>query len=135
MKTRAEIEGKLKELKEYLSECESRCVTSTSAKWQIKFLEGVLNELDRVPEVWAYIKGKVGPFYYAEDRKILKEKQDEFYQKNMRGKNKNSEKYKKLDEEYKKMEVPDYDEISWDFYLTLGWVMGEKDAHGEVINI
>lgn len=32
MKTRVEIENKLKELKEYLSECESRCVTSTSAK-------------------------------------------------------------------------------------------------------
>lgn len=117
MRSVEEIKAKQKELEEYLQECESRCVTSTTAKHQIEFLVAVISHLERgeeqdVTNIWKYYKTTIGPIYYYDDRKILEQKQEEFYNHNLRGKNCNSKRYQQLWEEYKALDVRNYCEFT-----------------------
>lgn len=140
MRSVEEIKAKQKELEEYLQECESRCDTSTSAKHQIEFLAAITSQLERgeeqdVTNAWEFYKTTIGPIYYYDDRKILKQKQEDFYNHNLRGKNCNSKRYQQLWEEYKALDVRNYCEFTWNQYLVLGWIFAENDSHGKPINI
>lgn len=136
MKSEEEIKSKLNELRAYLDECESRGVTSISAKYGIQYLEAVLQSTnEEVEKAWEHAKRTVEPFYYATDREVLKKKQEDFYNKNLKGKSRNSKKWDELWKQYISMDVREYSDITWSYYVTLGWVMGEKDAHGELLEV
>lgn len=82
MKTKEDIENKIIELQEYLKEHHN-----SSRELAVKYLKAILNSTpEEIEKYYNYIDKKVSPVKTFEQRKILKEKAEEFYNKNLKGK-------------------------------------------------
>lgn len=136
MKTVTEINNKIRKIQRYLDECELKGVCSTGCEISLHYLKCILESSeDEVARWWISIKEKVAPYFYYDQRKELKNKQEEFYRRNISGRSRTSKSYEKLMKQYYKMDVPEYNEYDWELYKTLGWVLGEKDNKGVLLHI
>ena len=130
MKSKKEIEAKIKDLSEYIEECHTRGVVAPLYEDCVQVLKLVLiSDKEEIEKAWDNVK-VIAPYYYGEDRKIAEEKREQFYNKYLKGKSRTNKNLVKLWEMYDNSEVPPYGEYRWHLYLTLGWLLEEKDSHG-----
>ena len=132
MKTAEQINNVLKRIPEYQNRHFSHTFENA-----LSILPTVLvSTEEEIIKYYNYLCEKVGPVYLVDDREILKEKQEDFYNKNLKGKSRTSKKYKELYEEWDSMSVLEYNELLWDIYSIMCWVMDDKSnpAYYEVFD-
>lgn len=123
MKTQEQINKVMEDINEYLKDHYYHMYEVA-----LEVLPAVLTSTtEEIGKYHKYLCKSIGPYYLGEDRKRLQKEQEDFYNKNLKGKSRYTKKYQELWDQYTAMDVPAYDDMRWDTYSVICWVVDDKE--------